>query len=266
MSIYCDEVPKRALQTCPLCGEEHITIMHGIVGDLEDYTKKQICLDRGYSFCNCRNIFYTKYENIDKSVYDKRYYEKYNTENIKAIAQKEIEVLYPILKQHNKNIKTFLEIGCIRDYVLDYVAKEGVKTTGLDIFPHESKHELIVADFEDYQLLKNKYDVIHASHIFEHFEYPGAQLDKCKLMLNDGGLLYVAMPNTLFIDFRKNNPLLWDWHIQEHHILWNMDDWVEFTEEHGFKCVNKRQGLDMFLQTDNTWFWKQDFKTVFKNG
>lgn len=266
MSIYCDLVPERALQTCPLCGEPHVAIMRGLVGDLEDYSKKQVCMDRGYSFCNCRNIFYTKWSNIDKTIYDKSYYDKYDSENLKAIAEKEIERLLPILKKLNPNITTFLEIGSIQDYVLDHVASQGIKTTGLDIIPHKSNHDLIVSDFEDYQLLKEKYDVIHASHIFEHFKDPGKQLDKCKAMLNEGGLLYIAMPNTLFINFKKCNPLKWDWHVQEHHILWNMTDWIIYAEEHGFKCVDSRHGLDMFKMTDNTWFWKQDFKVVLKNA
>jgi hypothetical protein len=49
------------MQACPLCGTKHRIMIHGnyIEGDV--YKKYP---DMGYSFCNCHNVFYTKWENI----------------------------------------------------------------------------------------------------------------------------------------------------------------------------------------------------------
>jgi len=49
------------MQTCPICGEKQRMMIKGLYvkdGKAEKYP------DMGYSFCNCRNIFFTKWENI----------------------------------------------------------------------------------------------------------------------------------------------------------------------------------------------------------
>lgn len=52
-------------QECPLCHEKHRMIVRGwyIHKDTEERYP-----DIGYSFCNCRNIFFTNYENIKRNV------------------------------------------------------------------------------------------------------------------------------------------------------------------------------------------------------
>lgn len=257
--MFCAEPPKRLIQQCPLCGTDQVIMMRGLVHDMED-NSITMSADRGYSFCNCRNIFFTRYENIDKSIYDELYYER-DKDNLSTVATKEIEKLFPILQRLNPNIKSFIELGSIHDHVLDYIKDKGIETTGLDIFQHAKKHSLIVTDFEYYEP-DTTYDVVHASHIFEHFKSPGAMLEKCKSMLNEGGLLYIAMPDTFFIDFKGDKALDWDWYVNEHHILWNMEDFIEYCSEHRLKCLHKERGLDLFKQSDSKWLWKKDFKVV----
>jgi len=49
------------MQDCPLCGRSNRMVVKGLYvyhGKVEQYP------DMGYSFCNCRNIFYTRSENI----------------------------------------------------------------------------------------------------------------------------------------------------------------------------------------------------------
>lgn len=263
-NLHCVKPPDRMLQDCPLCGQRQVIQIRGIVADLDDGVDCVVG-DRGYSFCNCRNIFFTNYDNIDKSIYDERYYARHDNENITTVAGKEISKFWKVFTKYNPEAKTFLEIGSIHDHILDYAKEQGLETTGIDIFEHKKAHTLIVTDFEYYEP-DSKYDIVHASHIFEHFENPGIQLDKCKSMLNHGGLLYISMPDTFFIDFTNGNALNWDWRIQEHYILWNMENFIEYAEEHGLKCLHKERGLDLFGQSDNKWLWKKDFKVVFTHG
>lgn len=56
------EVDARFIQQCPLCKRQNRIVMHG----LHDGTNKHP--DMGYSFCNCKNIFYTKPENLRDEV------------------------------------------------------------------------------------------------------------------------------------------------------------------------------------------------------
>jgi SAM-dependent methyltransferase len=220
---------------------------------------------RGYSFCNCRNIFYTDYKNIDKSIYDEAYNKNYEeSEDTKLVAKNEIEKLFPRMLKFAKDAKVFFEIGSIHDHVLDHAHEKGLEVHSLNINTRESKHNLVVKDFEDLvpSELSFKPDIIYASHIFEHFKDPAKELDKCLEMLSPGGIIYIAMPDTFFANFEAGTAQNFDWMIQEHHILWNMDNWIEYVEERGFKCVYKERGLDLHKQKNGKWFWKQDYKII----
>lgn len=49
------------MQKCPLCGRMNRMVVRGVYicnGKREQYP------DIGYSFCNCKNLFYTNYENV----------------------------------------------------------------------------------------------------------------------------------------------------------------------------------------------------------
>lgn len=53
------------MQECPMCGVKQRMMIRGLYVDPE--TKKgKLYPDMGYSFCNCRDIFFTKWENITK--------------------------------------------------------------------------------------------------------------------------------------------------------------------------------------------------------
>ena len=49
------------MQECPLCGRNNrITVL----GVYRDEKKCETYPDMGYSFCNCKNVFYTNFENL----------------------------------------------------------------------------------------------------------------------------------------------------------------------------------------------------------
>lgn len=50
------------VQTCPICGASQRMMIKGLYLDKEG--KGTLYPDMGYSFCNCKNIFFTKWENI----------------------------------------------------------------------------------------------------------------------------------------------------------------------------------------------------------
>lgn len=262
-NLFCQQLPSRMYQKCPLCNEMQPIMIRGLSHDLEN-AEIYITYDMGYSFCNCFNIFFTSWDNIDKRMYDELYFKKYDTPNIKKIALYEIEKFFGLFKKFNPDIKSFFEIGAISDDVLDYVKGKGLEVSGIDICRHPSKHQVTNCDFEQYYTTGEQYDVIFASHVFEHFRNPKRQLQKCFKMLNEGGLLYVAMPDTYFINFSGGNPYQWDWNVREHYILWGMDSFIEFAEPIGFKCMLAERGLDIFEKVDGSSFWKQDFKVILK--
>jgi hypothetical protein len=51
------------MQECPLCGASNRMMIRGVYVEKD---KIQLHPDMGYSFCNCRDIFYTKPENVTR--------------------------------------------------------------------------------------------------------------------------------------------------------------------------------------------------------
>lgn len=49
------------MQDCPLCGRANRMVIKGVC---RYDGKTEIYPDIGYSFCNCKNIFYTRFENV----------------------------------------------------------------------------------------------------------------------------------------------------------------------------------------------------------
>jgi len=60
-----DTVDPRFVQSCPLCERPNRIVMNGlfVVGN-----KAEKHPDMGYSFCNCKNIFYTNRANLTEEI------------------------------------------------------------------------------------------------------------------------------------------------------------------------------------------------------
>ena len=231
------EFPETVLQTCPFCGTRHPILVQGLVRHPEDDNFYLPVLDRGYSFCNCLNIFYTDWSNISQTIYNKIYSDKYKTNTVSTLLKKYTTVYFNKLASYVGRIRKFVELGCITHTILDEARKRGWKTMGVDINPNIpiNGHNIKICNVEQNKL-DTKTDVIWASHIFEHFKYPLTVAENLYESLNRGGVLFVAMPDPYFINWKK--PHEWvHWHLREHHILWDMDSFIEQLELLGFSNV-----------------------------
>lgn len=241
-------------QNCPLCGQSQPLVFPGIETNADNPEKCNIYRNKGYSFCNCNNIFFTDWRNIDQTKYGKDYSEKYNKpETYKAVRQF-AQYYIPRLAGG----KTFLEIGAASNIVLDVAKENGFETTGLDINEFSGiktdRHNFIVGNFEDIEV-KNKYDVIWASHVFEHFKQPLEMIKRCKDLLNNNGFLFIAMPDPWFINHRiiRQHPQTWaHFHLREHYILWDMDSFIDKVVPLGFECVYSKRngGIEFYIHGD----------------
>lgn len=233
---------------CPLCQTQHPLLVNGLVLDMEDRKHYHPVEDRGYAFCSCRNIFYTDWSNIDHRIYDDEYCQKYQSEKVSESYRTEFKHYLPILKKLNPNIKIFCEIGSTNPAILDEAKKEGWETTMLDINPatKSDNHKVVIRDIENPEISWNltNMDCIWMSHLVEHLRYPLASMGNIYNSLTKDGLLFVSMPDPFFIDW--NCPSSWGhWALREHHILWDLDSFIEMMEEIGYKCVySKRFGFE----------------------
>jgi len=236
------DIPKRiSAQACPLCGMKQDVIINGMVteGD-KTYTLN----DHGYSFCNCNNIFFTDWSNIKLEAYDQAYEERYNNDQVKECLETYAKAYFKTIKESVAG-DIFLEIGCVNPTLLDKAVEHGFKAIGLDIIEHSfPPHEMLKDNFEELENPEPMVDVIWASHIFEHFKDPIQAGRKCYDLLNDNGILFVAMPDPFMIDWKQ--PYTWGhWHINEHHILWDMDSFCAAMEKLGFKTIFKHRNTNI---------------------
>lgn len=243
--------PKKKIkaQVCPLCNSEQDVIINGWTKSENGVVlRKDIDDTKGYSFCNCRNILFTDWSNINQGTYDPNYYKKYDASHVNEAYKKTVERAYQRIKENLTYDSPFapvvLDIGSINPTILDFFKEKGFKTVGLDIYEHPlGSHDLIVGNFEDMQIDFKFHDVIWASHVFEHFKDPIEAVKKCNSILKEDGILYIAMPDPYFIDF--DDPYKWaHWHLREHHILWDMDSFADVLRETGFEILSKERNTN----------------------
>lgn len=203
--------------------------------------------DKGYSFCNCRDIFYTDWDNIDPGLYNESYTVGYVTEVAERLFKNLIKKHFHKFEKKNG---LFIDLGSISDSVLDYVKEQGWDTVGVDIFKHDSKHDFIVGDVERIESLPTA-NVIWASHIFEHFKDPVSVAKKLYNFIEKDGYLFVAMPDPWFVNWQQ--PHYWlHWVMKEHHIMWDMDSFADMMIELGYKLVSaeRNDSMEMICSGD----------------
>lgn len=235
--------PKSRMQKCPLCGTEQVMFIAGTVRHPERFDEAHPVADRGYSFCNCRNVFFTNWSNIDQTVYDDHYCMRYDPKLNKAYHDRASDSYIKSGVLGIKEGTKFLEVGASCTFLLDDVKALGGKTLGLDYDSSvvENGHDFIHGDIESAKVrfeLRSRapFDVIYTSHVIEHLKDPIGMCREYYELLSSGGRVLVTMPDPFFIDWE--NVYCWQHlHIREHHIMWDMGSFCEMMEEIGFKTI-----------------------------
>lgn len=235
---------------CPLCNEPQDRIVDGHYNDPENPKTIKMHTDEGFAFCNCRNIFFNDWKNIEQSTYDAKYTEKYQHESINKYFQQYFLTYFPRIRQY-KNHGRMVEIGCVNPALLNLFKKIGFETSSLDIIPHDWEgHKNITVDYEKYRT-DEKFAVVWASHVFEHFKDPVAAFKSTYEILENGGIAFIAMPDPYFIDWQQ--PYSWGhWHLREHHIMWDLESLCGILKEIGFEIIDSihNVGTDFICNGD----------------
>jgi SAM-dependent methyltransferase len=220
---------------CPLCGENQPTVLYGMVKDMATGGASLIG-DKGYSFCNCHNIFYTDKKNLDNTIYGDEYESKYD--GVEELYKPYFRFIEPVPNG------TFAEVGPVNDVIMDEaIAKGYSRAYCFHIGKRNTKHYQYVGDFEKVKSidLLTKFDYIFMSHVFEHFVHPMDTAIEIGKLLKKNGKLFIAMPDPAQIDWDRP----YDWQhlwIREHYILWDMESFIDFIEKHAdVKCIYKER-------------------------
>jgi len=229
-------------------------VVNGMVSLTHDKIAK--VPDKGYSFCNCKNVWYTDWKNIEQIDY---FREEYSDIHHQPRHKTQIENLFktylPFLKRHGNGGKKLLDMGCITDYLIDIAKIEGYECTGTDLEKHNNNNGRFIVGDLDKIVIEEKFDVIFANHVFEHFHYPIKAIKKCYGMLEEDGLIFVSMPDPFQVNWEKPDRWL-GWSLHQHYIMWDMDSFCDEMEQNGFVTLLKKRNLDIR--------YMQDYHILFK--
>ena len=243
--------PKDKLMLCPFCGMGHPMYINGTT---RDYHSDELVLhpNEGYSFCNCKNIWYTDWKNINQEKY--HYTERLNSLDI-AEDNSSIRFRESIdtLSSFNKDIKKFLDIGCGLHFLDDLIHKKlGWEVTGIDMNGDLEKNnrKLIVGDIGDKNIFAGigKFDVVLASHVIEHLKDPIKFLYDINDNIEDGGLLLIMSPDPSFLNLVHPSTYT-NFGIHQHHTIWNVYDYAQEVKNAGY-IVGKAMNLGNPLATE----------------
>jgi SAM-dependent methyltransferase len=171
----------------------------------------------------------------------------YQAEFAKARLGKFDATVLMLLAQH-PNAKSILDIGAATGDFLALAKKRGLLVSGIELSSYASAkanekygfvfHETGIIEYQG----KEKYDLIHMNHVFEHFEFPHQALTRIAGLLNTNGLIYIEVPfqfNLLeVIKYRLSGRRKgFDVFSLHHPIFYKPGVLKKLFEDHGFSCI-----------------------------
>lgn len=107
-------------------------------------------------------------------------------------------------------------------------------------------------DFESAELQPDtKFNAIWFQHTLETLKDPISALSRCKQILTEDGILFIASPDTDFIHTRGSSGFR-HWKPEYNYLMWNLRSISKQLENLGFNVIMSRQNADMrFSETDD---------------
>lgn len=149
-----------------------------------------------------------------------------------------IKKKYKTILQYKKQTKTLLDIGSGTGDFLNSAQHYGISSTGTE--PNEQarkrsieKGNTVVQDLD--QIKDQTFDVITLWHVLEHVHNPNTYLQKIDSLLNQNGLLLIAVPNYKSYDsiYYKENWAAYD--VPRHLWHFSKSGMKQLLKEHNFE-------------------------------
>ena len=238
--------PKVYPKPCPICGIHTNSINR--LTHLDETTD-------WYS-CNCGVIF--QGTDPDYTIYNKEYIEALKEDKKYDDRAGYYSYCYaPIIEEETIGRK-MLDVGCGISANIDHFAERGWLTWGIDINPDlEVSKRVTIADFMEFDPaaklntpeiqklsgkddLEFKYDLIWMNGVLSCFKDPLKALKKAWDMLDESGVLFIAVPD---IDFITRVGLSgWShWRSHEYKVLWSQRALERELKRIGFNIVVSRR-------------------------
>lgn len=137
------------------------------------------------------------------------------------------------------NSKKILDVGCGTGEFLNYMQMKGFDTFGVEVAKKAREqsiknHNLFVKDSLS-KLNENNFDLITMWHVLEHVYDLDWYMKQIKYLLNDKGLLIIAVPNHKCFDQKYYGKYWAGWDVPLH--LWHFDkeSMRKLSKKYGFE-------------------------------
>jgi SAM-dependent methyltransferase len=268
---------------CPLCGSNKLRYLY-VSGS--QITKGQHGVEIFPGMCGCGMVHlsprWSKAQYVE--YYTQDYDDEYRLELKPDIGADGVEKnAEEILMRIRRNLcfdrsMNILDIGSAYGNALNYYRKKipqaniyGIESSieGGRILTNDYGGTLITDDFDDGQWAStyaSEFDLITMRHVFEHLLYPNDALDKLKLVIKQGGIIYLSLPDMLhpriklrdyddWFDywFRVVHPYYYNKYTLAKILIKNGFDIIDYSEENcelwmiiGLSCdINKNDDFNM---------------------
>ena len=222
------EIGELSIGTCPVCASyvSHVYFMQ------DGNSKRQ---SKWYA-CSCGVVFQQKHP---FGVYDSAYRKKYATfdSKTKDAYEHPVRIYAPIIEESLYGRKA-LFIGCPTFHQNEAFRARGWVDYTIDKnSSYEPGDRAFVADFEDFKFPEGlKFNLIWIYSTLECFLDPVKALSRCKDLLTEDGILFIASPDTDFINTRASCNFI-HWKDEYNHIMWNKRSISRHLDSQGFNQI-----------------------------
>lgn len=226
------EIGELSVGDCPAC---HAFVSH--IYFMQDAKSKRA--SKWYA-CNCGIVFQNKQPG---GIYDAAYRKKYSAFDSKTKSAYEypVRIYAPIIEELTYS-RNALFIGCPTFHQNEAFRARGWVDYTIDKNDsYEPSDRAFVADFESFQFPEGlKFNLIWIYSTLECLIDPIAALSKMKELLTEDGILFIASPDTDFINTRSSSNFI-HWKDEYNHIMWNRRSISRHLESLGFVIIMNRQ-------------------------
>lgn len=136
-----------------------------------------------------------------------------------------------------------LDVGCATGHLIERLGARGWSCSGVEPCEPAARHarEVLGLDvrplvLEEAGFASGEFDLVHASHLIEHLNEPGAFLDEARRILRPGGFLVVTTPNAQGLQARLLGAE-WRSAIYDHLYLFSKTTLPLLLRAHGFEVL-----------------------------
>ncbi len=243
------------LTSCPLCRSEKIILKSKSRDWLlsKEYFTIMECTECSFLFTNPRPSpedlpkYYISSEYISHTDAKKKFSDHLYFLVKRYMFQRKLNVLKKSVNNPSLKSHPILDFGCATgDFVL-FLNRVGVKAIGYEpeksaVIKANKKGIHVIDHISDLYNKKHKkqFSIITLWHVFEHLPDPIEKIRLFKYLLNENGIIVLALPNYQSFDAKLYNTNWAAWDLPRHLNHFNEKTISSFMKEKGFSLIQKK--------------------------